>query len=452
MQSGSLFYTEDESTKEKSVFMVVPAIVVLTMLLLTMCSFPIFVSLGVAGVMGLFLSKGTAFLGLASTSFFGQLNSFEMIALPLFILMGQVLSKTPIGKDLFEAASRWLSWIPGGLAIASVGACTVFGAVSGVSIAGVAAIGPLAVPEMIDRGYDRKLAAGSVVTAGALAMLIPPSVPFIIYSAVSGESVAKLFIGGIVPGLTIAFLLSVYICVQAIWNPQAAPRSTGRSFTWRERFSSLGRIWHAGVLIVLVLGSIYTGFATPTEASAVGAAGAFAIAGLVYRTLTPRTVMDILRDCLRVSAAILLIIGCAKIFGDYLNMVRLPQLLSEFLLGLNLPRMVIVFFIMFVLILLGMFVDAVSLIVVTTPILLPLMTTLGFSTLWYGIILVINLELAVVTPPVGLNLYTLSGVCPFLNIEEIIRSSIPFVLIEIAALIFFTLFPSFSLWLPGLIQ
>ena len=432
--------------------MLAPALVVIVMLIMLAVGFPIFMALGIAGVLGLFLSKGTALLGLAATSFFGQLNSFELIALPLFILMGQTLTKTPIGKDLFETATKWLTWIPGGLAIASVGACTVFGAVSGVSIAGVAAIGSLAVPEMIARGYDRRLAAGAVVTAGALAMLIPPSVPFIIYSAVSGESVAKLFIGGIVPGLVIATLLSMSIVVRVVVNPELVLQTSMTKATWRERFVSLGRIWHAALLIALVLGSIYTGVATPTEASAVGAAGAFAIAGLVYRVLNPAKVVEILRDCLRVSAPILLIIGCAKIFGDYLNLVRLPQHLTQYLLELNLPNIVVLLVIMALLIVLGMFVDAVSLIVVTTPILLPLIIAMGFSPLWYGIVLVINLELAVVTPPVGLNLYTLRSVCPLLSIEEIIRSSIPFVLIEIGALILFTLFPAISLWLPELIQ
>ncbi len=431
--------------------MLATLLVVIVMLILLAGGFPIFMALGISGVLGLYLSKGTALLGLAATSFFGQLNSFELIALPLFILMGQALTKTPIGEDLFETASKWLTWIPGGLAIASVGACTVFGAVSGVSIAGVAAIGSLAVPQMIGRGYDRGLAAGAVVTAGALAMLIPPSVPFIIYSAVSGESVAKLFIGGIVPGLVIATLLSVSIIVRVLLNPKLALRTSVTKATWRERLISLGRIWHAALLIALVLGSIYTGFATPTEASAVGAAGAFAIAGLVYRVLDPAKIMEILRDCLRVSASILLIIGCAKIFGDYLNMVRLPQHLTQFLLELHLPDIVVLFVIMALLIVLGMFVDAVSLIVVTTPILLPLITAMGFSSLWYGIVLVINLELAVVTPPVGLNLYTLRSVCPLLSIEEIIRSSIPFVMIEIVALVLFTLFPALSLWLPELI-
>ncbi|MGB3222274.1 MAG: TRAP transporter large permease subunit [Desulforhopalus sp.] len=410
----------------------------------------IFIALGISGIVGLWIGRGPEVLSLAPTSFFGQLNSFEMIALPLFILMGHVLAKTPIGRDLFYAASRWLNWLPGGLAIASVGACTVFGAVSGVSIAGVAAVGGLAVPEMTKRGYSKQLAAGSVVTAGALAMLIPPSVPFIIYSAVSGESVAKLFIGGIVPGVVLALMLSCYIFFRVLLNPSEAP-STKEHFTWGERFASLGRIWHALLLIILVLGSIYTGMATPTEASAVGALGAFFIAGFIYRILTRELFFTIIKESLRVSAAILLIVACAKIFGDFLNMMRIPQQLSEFLLTLDIPRVVILLFIMVLLIALGMVVDGFSLIVVTTPILLPLIIGLGYDPLWYGIILVMNLEIAVVTPPVGLNLYTLRGVVPSMNIEEIIKSSIPFVVIQFIGLIIFAMFPAISLWLPNLI-
>ncbi|MEW6262019.1 MAG: TRAP transporter large permease subunit [Thermodesulfobacteriota bacterium] len=428
------------------------AICAVVLLSLIIFGVHIFLALGVAGAIGLVMTGGLNALALATTSFFGQLNSFEMIALPLFILMGHVLAKTPIGRDLFHVASRWLNWLPGGLAIASVGACTVFGAVSGVSIAGVAAIGGLAVPEMVGHGYSRRLAAGSVVTAGALAMLIPPSVPFIIYSAVTGESIAKLFIGGIIPGLVLAAMLSAYIFVRVLLNPEEAPSASERRYTWRERLASLGQIWHALLLILAVLGSIYSGFATPTEASAVGAAGAFLIAGFVYRILSVSSFWRILKESMRISAAILIIMASAKIFGDFLNMVRVPQELSRFLLSFNLPGMVVILIIMILLVFLGMFVDAVSLIVVTTPILLPLIVGLGYDPLYYGIILVMNLEMAVVTPPVGLNLYTLKGVCSFLEIEEIIRSSIPFVVVQFVALLLFTLFPSLSLWLPGFVR
>lgn len=423
--------------------------VVGTLFVLIVIGAPIFLALGAAGLVGLLLARGPIVLALAPSSLFGQLSSFELVALPLFVLMGYVLVETTLGRDLFKVAADWLNWLRGGLAISSVGACTIFGAMSGVSIAGVAAVGALAVPEMINRGYARGLAVGSVVTAGALAMLIPPSVPFIIYSAVSGVSIADLFIGGIVPGLVLAFAFSVYIYVRAKLRPEEAPLSR-ETTPWRERLRNLGRVWHALLLMALVLGAIYSGLATPTEASAIGAAGAFAVAGLFHRTLTLSSVARILRNSLSVSAAILMIMGCAKVFGDYLNLVRVPQTVTQLVMGLDIPPEAVLVLIMLLLVLLGMFVDAGSLIVVTTPILLPLIIALGYDPLWFGIVLVMNLEIAVVTPPVGLNLYTLRGVCPFLSIEEITLSAIPFVFIQFLVLLVFVFFPELSLWLPSM--
>jgi tripartite ATP-independent transporter DctM subunit len=413
--------------------------------------FPIFIALGVAGLTGLYMAKGTIALFFAPSSLFGQLNSFELIALPLFILMGSFLGATPVGASLFKAAVCWLNWLRGSLAISSVGASAMFGAVSGVSIAGVAAIGSVAVPQMLERGYSRSLAAGSVVSAGALAMLIPPSVPFIIYGAVSGVSVADLFIGGIIPGIVLAASLSIYIYIRVRINPEEAPTNT-QNFTWKERFASLANIWHSGFLVIIVLGSIYTGFATPSEAAAVGALGALFIATVFFRALTWGKLLSIIGSTARISGAILLIIGCAKIFGDYLNFVRVPQTLTDILTATGLPSWAILVAIMLLLVLLGMLVDAVSLIVVTTPVLLPVIIALGYDPLWFGIVMILNLEIAVVTPPVGLNLYALRGVCPELGIEEIIRSAIPFVIVQFAVLMLFVIFPEISLWLPNLLR
>ena len=426
--------------------------VLLLLLVMIALGVDIFISLGLSGGLGILLFRGPDALTLATTAFFGQETTFELLALPLFVLMGNILAKSPIGGDLYTMATRWLSWLPGGLAIASIGACTVFGAVSGVSVAGVAAIGSMAVPEMLKRGYSSKIAAGSVVTAGALAMLIPPSVPFIIYSAITGESIAKLFIGGIVPGLVMATMLSLYVLIRCIISPRMAPRGAAAGFTWHDRWSNLFQVWHTGILIILVLGSIYAGIATPTEASAIGVVGALIIASIAYHTVDLRRMNEILNESMRISVAIMVIIGCAMIFGAYLNMVRIPELLSNFLIGLHLHPLVLIFTIQLLLIAGGMFVDAASLIVITTPILLPLVKALGFDPLWYGIILVINLELAVVTPPVGLNLYTLKSCVPQLSLQEIIKSSIPFLIIQLLCLILFTLYPPLSLWLPNMVK
>ncbi|GGX90084.1 hypothetical protein GCM10007160_16940 [Litchfieldella qijiaojingensis] len=426
-----------------------PVFVVIALVGMIGLGMPIFLALGVAGLIGLYLARGSLAFFFAPSSLFGQLNGFELIALPLFILMGNFLGATPVGSSLFQAAVRWLNWLRGSLAISSVGASAMFGAVSGVSLAGVAAVGSIAVPQMLERGYSRSLAAGAVVSAGALAMLIPPSVPFIIYGAVSSVSVAELFIGGIVPGIVLAVALSLFIFVRVLLNPGEAPVATQR-FTWRERWQSLGNIWHAALLVLAVLGSIYTGFATPSEAAGIGAMGAFLIAAVIFRSLTWAKMVEILGSTARISGAILLIIGCAKIFGDYLNMVRVPQLLTEMLTTSGLPTWAILLAVMLLLVLLGMIVDAVSLIVVTTPVLLPLIEALGYDPLWFGIVMVLNLEIAVVTPPVGLNLYALRGVCPELSVEEIIRSALPFVAVQFLVLMLFVFFPSLSLWLPGL--
>ena len=428
--------------------MIEPIVVVVTLLGLIGLGAPIFLALGASGLLGLYMARGSMAFFFAPTSFFGQLNSFELIALPLFILMGNLLAATPVGRNLFHAASLWLNWLRGGLAIATVGASAVFGAVSGVSVAGVAAVGSIAVPQMLEHRYSRSLAAGSVASSGALAMLIPPSVPFIIYGAVSGVSVADLFIGGIVPGIGLALALCLYIWLRVRLNPGEAP-AEDITTTRAERVRALGGIWHALLLVFIVLGAIYTGIATPSEAAAFGAAGAFLIAVGIFRALDWRGVMAVFAASAKVSGAILVIIGCAKIFGDYLNLVRVPDIVAQALIGTALPDWAILVVLMLALVALGMVVDGVSLIVVTTPILLPLIVTLGYDPLWFGIILVMNLEIAVVTPPVGLNLYALRGVCPMLSVEEIIRSVVPFVFVQFAMLMLFVLFPALSLWLPA---
>ncbi|NDW02886.1 TRAP transporter large permease [Jiella pacifica] len=432
--------------------MIEPVIVVVIMLALIAIGAPIFLALGAAGLAGLYMTRGTMAFFFGPTSLFGQLNSFELLALPLFVLMGNFLAATPVGANLFRAAVIWLQWLRGGLAIATIGASAVFGAVSGVSIAGVAAVGSIAVPQMLDRGYSRTLAAGSVVSSGALAMLIPPSVPLIIYGAVSSVSVADLFIGGIVPGITLALALSVYVYFRALLNPSEAPRGERVEYSWGDRLRALGGIWHAALLVVLVLGAIYSGIATPSEAAAFGAVGAFLVAVAIFRCLDAKGIVAVLASSARISGAILIIMGCARIFGDYLNLVRVPDTIASLLIGTDLPPEAILMLIMLALVALGMLVDAVSLIVVTTPILLPLITTLGYDPLWFGIILVMNLEIAVITPPVGLNLYTLKAVAPMLKIEEIVRSVIPFVVIQFLMLALFVLFPALSLWLPNLVK
>ncbi len=426
---------------------VLPLVMVLLFVLMGLGS-PIFVSLGLSGLVGIYLITGIRGLFQLPASIFAQLDSFTLVAIPLFILMGEVIFITGIGKDIYNAFSKWLNKVPGGLAIASIYSCALFGAMSGVSIAGVATIGTMAVPEMLKRGYDKGLSAGSIAAAGALAVLIPPSISFILYGAISGESVGKLFIGGIIPGIVLATMMAVYVYVKVLKNPSLAPREAGH-ITFREKMGSLKRLWPVLLLVVIVLGTIYTGIATPTEAGAIGVFGAFFIA-LVYRRLTWESFLSSLAKATHVTVVILIILASAYTFSQFLNLIRLPEMVALWLTGLHLHRMIIMLIIMGVLIILGCLIDGASLIIVTTPILLPTVTALGFSPLWYGILLVLNVEIAVITPPVGLNLYTMKGIVgDQISLGEIIRGTAPFIVVDVLALLLFMFWPELALWLPG---
>ncbi len=426
---------------------VLPLVVVLLFLLMGLGS-PIFVSLGLSGLFGIYLITGIRGLFQLPASIFAQLDSFTLVAIPLFILMGEIIFITGIGKDIYNAFSKWLNKVPGGLAIASIYSCALFGAMSGVSIAGVATIGTMAIPEMLKRGYDKGLSAGSIAAAGALAVLIPPSISFILYGAISGESVGKLFIGGIIPGIVLATMMAIYVYVKVLRNPSLAPREPGH-ITFREKLASLKRLWPVLLLVVIVLGTIYTGIATPTEAGAIGVFGAFFIA-LVYGKLSWNTFLSSLGKATHVTVIILIILASAYTFSQFLNLIRLPEMVAMWLTGLHLHRMIIMLIIMGVLIVLGCLIDGASLIIVTTPILLPTVTALGFSPLWYGILLVLNVEIAVITPPVGLNLYTMKGIVgDQISLGEIIKGTAPFIIVDILALLLFMFWPELALWLPG---
>lgn len=434
--------------------MSIEGIILLTFFLLValiMGRIPIFLSLGIAGLVGIYLIRGPIGLSQAPLSIIAQLANFTLVAVPLYILLGEILFNTGVGPDLYEAAHRWLYRIPGGLAIASIFAAAIFGAMCGVSIAGVAVIGIIAVPEMLKRGYDRSLAAGSVTASGALAMLIPPSILFILYASVSKTSVGQLFIGGIIPGIVLAIMMALYVMIRVMLNPALAP-PPDEKFTWAEKLNVLRRLWPPLTLIVLILGSIYTGFCTPTEAAAVACAGAFAVAHFVYRSLTLGNIKSIFFASTRTSASILIILACAFIFSQFLTYTRVPDRVSEFCTKLPWPPYAVILLIMLIYVFMGMLIDAASITIISTPIFLPAIEALGYDPLWFGIILVMNMEMAVITPPVGLNLYTMKSIIPELSLEEILRGAMPYVFIEFAVLIPFIFYPELALWLPRMMK
>jgi len=428
---------------------VIALIVIAIFIILLLMGVPVFAALGLSGVIGILLLRGPSGLQAIPTVMYDKIRSFILVAVPLFILMGQVIFHSGIGEELYTLGNRWLNKFPGGLAMASVFACTIFAAMSGVSIAGAATVGSFAIPEMIKRGYDKSLATGSVAAAGALALLIPPSVGFIVYGEVADESVGMLFIGGIIPGLVLSLMMMTYIGIAAWLNPKIAPKSD-EQITWKLRIKSLLKVWPSLVLILAVLGSIYLGLATPTQSAAIGFLVSLILARVVYKKMNWHIFREVVRSSMLTSSMILLIFVCAMFFGYVLTFLRVPQYIMEFIANSGWPNWLSLTAIMVLLFVLGMFVDVVSIITIGAPLLIPTVTMLGYNTLWFGIIIGITLEMAVITPPVGLNLYTIKGVSPSgVSLYDIIRGVIPFVILEIIALIIFVAFPDLCLWLPA---
>ncbi len=431
---------------------VIAILVIAVFLLLLLMGVPVFASLGLSGMFGILLLRGPSGLQAIPTIMYDKIRSFILVAVPLFIMMGQVIFHSGIGEELYTLGNRWLNRLPGGLAMASVFACTVFAAMSGVSIAGAATVGAFAIPEMMKRGYDKSLASGSVAAAGALALLIPPSVGFIVYGEVADESVGMLFIGGIIPGLVLSFMMIAYIGIYTWLKPELAPKSE-ETITWNLRIKSLLKVWPSIVLILAVLGSIYMGLATPTQSAAIGFLVSLILARFIYKKMNWAIFKKIVRNSMLTSGMILLIFVCAMFFGYVLTFLRVPQYIMEFIANSGWPDWLALAAIMLLLFILGMFVDVVSVITIGAPLLIPTVQMLGYSTLWFGIIMGITLEMAVITPPVGLNLYTIKGVSPpEVSLSDIVRGVIPFVILEIIALIIFISFPNLCLWLPSTMQ
>jgi C4-dicarboxylate transporter DctM subunit len=425
-------------------------IVIASFFIFLMAGMPVFGALGMASVIGILLLQGPRGLGAVPGVIYDRLAGFTLVAVPLFILMGEIIFVSGIGADIYVATSRWLNRMPGSLGMSSVAACAIFSALCGVSLAGAATIGSFAIPEMLKRGYDKSLATGCVAASGGLALLIPPSVALILYGVVGDESVGKLFIGGIIPGILLAALMMGYIFVLVNIRPHLAPRSEDH-ITWGMRFSALANIWPVLALIVLVLGSIYAGIATPTEAAAVGCIGAFVV-GFFRKRLNWTSLKSIFRSTMMTSGMIMLIFSAALLFGYTLTRLQVPQQLAQLVANAHLPNWAVLTLIFALLYLMGMFMDVVSVILISTPILLPIVIGMGYSSLWFGVVMAIACEIGTETPPVGLNLFVIKGVSPpSVRLIDIIRGSIPFAFVETCGLIICILFPGLILWLPGLL-
>jgi C4-dicarboxylate transporter DctM subunit len=364
--------------------------------------------------------------------------------------MGELLVFTQVSKDAFEVINKWLGRLPGGLAVSGIGACALFAAINGSSPATTATIGLVSVPEMLNRGYNKRLATGSIAAGGALGILIPPSILMIVYGVASGTSVGQLFMAGFIPGIMLAGIMMLYIVIRCRLSPNLAPLS--EHVSWSNRLRSTWKILPAILLATLVLSVIYLGIATPTEAGAIGAFGAFLLA-IISRRFTWSRMHAALLHTVTTSAFILFIVLGAHFFGYMLSHFGIPQGISETISKWDVSRWWIMIAFNFVYLILGCLMDPTSIILVTGPIVIPIVQNLGFDLVWFGIIFTLNMEMANITPPVGFNLYVMKGIVPEnVSLTDIILGSLPFVVLQAAALALIMIFPKIALWLPSMMK
>ncbi|MGN7396675.1 TRAP transporter large permease [Peribacillus frigoritolerans] len=408
---------------------------------LLLLGLPVAFSLALLAIAGMyFFNGGTfAFMQIPIISY-KSLDDFSLTALPMYVLMSQILLVSGVGRDLYEMASRWFRHFPGGLAIATLFCCTIFAAISGSSVATAITVGAVALPEMVRRGYNKRHVLGLLAAGGTLGILIPPSVPMIIYGSVTGESIGKLFIAGIVPGLilTLAFMIFASYQTRHIRDVPA---------TWKERMeASKTAIWGL-ILPVIVIGGIYSGIFTPTEAAAVGVVVSFAISAFVYRNLNMENIKKIIFSTVKTNAMILFIIVGAMLLGYIMTVLQIPQTITNYAIEQDISPWVIFILINIVLLILGMFLETISILVITLPILYPIIVSLGFDPIWFAIIMVINMELALISPPVGLNLFVLKGIDRTNTISEIVKGVIPYAIIMVLFIVLLSFFPEIATFL-----
>ncbi|MDA7430607.1 TRAP transporter large permease [Primorskyibacter aestuariivivens] len=399
----------------------------------------------------LIVFDGVRSLELLPELFFGKLDNFALLSIPMFIIMGASIASTRAGADLYEALERWLTRVPGGLLVSNLGACALFAAMSGSSPATCAAIGKMGIPEMRKRGYPDGVAAGSIAAGGTLGILIPPSVTMIVYGIATETSIGRLFLAGVLPGLMLVGLFMVW-SLYSTWRSGDKQLLGGGSYTWREKFEILPRVVPFLAIIVGVLFAMYGGVATPSETAAVGALLCLILAIVIYKLWNPNDIWAVLRDSTRESVMILFIIGAAGIFAYMLSSLFITQAIAEWIGTLDVNRWVLMFAVNIFLLIAGFFLPPVAVILMAAPILLPVITTAGFDPIWFAVVLTINMEIGLISPPVGLNLYVINGIAPEIPLKTILKGSLPFVACMVVAIVLLCLFPQIATWLPNTVM
>jgi C4-dicarboxylate transporter DctM subunit len=390
-----------------------------------------------------------ASLNLLARDFFSIFSSYNLTVIPLFVLMGQLAFHSGISSRLFNAAHKFFGHLPGGLAIATIGACAGFSAICGSTSATAATMASVALPEMKKYNYDPALATGVVAAGGSLGILIPPSTIFIIYGIMTEQSVGKLFMAGVLPGILLSLLFVATVLIWTRLQPGLCERAPKATF--REKISSLAGVIETFILFVLVMGGLFIGLFTPTEAAAIGAAGTLIIA-LIGQNLSWRGFVQSLQETTRISCMILVIVAGATVFGHFLAVTSIPTEIGDWVSELKLHRYIIMGLIIFIYLAMGCLMDSLAMIMLTIPIFYPVVTALGFDPIWFGVIIVVVTEMGVITPPVGINVYVVAGVARDIPLPVIFRGAMHLLMAQLVTAILLILFPQIALFLPHFIK
>lgn len=420
--------------------------VVALLLVLLFIGLPVAFSLGTASLALIIVFDLP--LKIIGQTIFSSMDSFVLLAVPLFILMSQVLLDGRVGDDLFDVMNAWVRHLPGGLAIATVLSCAFFAAITGSSATTAATIGMVAFPALTERGYERCFVLGLLAAGGTLGILIPPSIPMILYGAVTEESVGKLFVAGIVPGLVLTAIFVIYAIIRSRGGGYRAYEPT----SWRERFRVTRKNLWGIALPIIIMGGIYSGVFTPTEAAAVGLIYSLFITLVVYRTLSLK---DLPRVCLRsvgTACMIAMIIAGALVFGRVMTLLEIPQQLTQMVIDAGLSPLGFVIAMNILMLGLGCILETVSIVLLTMPLVAPILGALQIDPIWYAVVLVINLEMALITPPVGVNLYIIHGLRDDITMGEIVKGVFPFMILMVGMLILAIAYPPMSTWLPSIMH
>ncbi len=423
-------------------------LVAASLIVLLLSGAPVAFALGAVAVAFLGIFDGWSSLSILADTLFGGLDEFALLSIPMFILMGAAIASSRAGSDLYEALERWLYKVPGGLLISNLGACSIFAALSGSSPATCAAIGKMGIPEMKKRGYPSGLATGAIAAGGTLGILIPPSITMIVYGISTGTSIGRLFVAGIVPGIMLTVMFMA-------WSLYYAGRKGFRfkigdtGYTWRQKFEILPRILPFLTIIVLVLWALYGGVATPSEAAGVGAMFAVGLVIIIYRMWKPRELWEVLRTATRESVMIMLIIGTAALFSYMMSSLYITQSLAHWIGALDVSPWVLLIYINLFLLVAGLFLPPVAVILMAAPTLVPIIAHHGYDPIWFGVVLTINMEIGLITPPVGLNLYVINGIAPDVKLPTILWGALPFMLCMVLGIVLLTIFPDIATWLPN---